>query len=141
MKLRWQPERLKQTSWKEYAARFAFGGVVTALTGWITRQYGPVIGGLFLAFPAILPATVTLVERDHGERAAGVDALGAVLGSIGLLAFAGIVWGLAARAPSGWVLCAAAATWFVVAAGLWWAREGMKHRARRSGPPRLGGRR
>jgi hypothetical protein len=80
----------------EYALRFAFGGAVTALAGWISRQYGPVIGGLFLAFPAILPAAVTLIEGDRGTKAAGVDAAGAVFGSAGMLGFALVVWGGAA---------------------------------------------
>src|ERR1041385_7205865 len=90
--------RVRETKWHEYAIRFVFGGVVTAVTGLIANQYGPVIGGLFLAFPAIFPASVTLVqkhekeEHDHqgqhgaelGKGAAGVDAAGAALGSLGL---------------------------------------------------------
>jgi hypothetical protein len=128
MKVRWEPARIRQTNWKEYAVRFAFGGAVTALAGFIAHQCGPVIGGLFLAFPAILPATVTLVERDEGQRAAGADAAGATLGSVGLLGFAGIVWGLGPRQPAWLVLLEAAAAWFTLAAGLWWARERIRRK-------------
>lgn len=59
-----------------------------------------------MAFPAIFPASVTLVEkhqrekkRKHGmsavrrgREAAALDAMGAVLGSIGLAAFAAVMW-------------------------------------------------
>jgi hypothetical protein len=100
MKVRWEPARIRQTNWKEYAIRFGFGGLVTALTGFIAHRYGPEVCGLFLAFPAILPATVTLIEGDEGRRPAAVDAAGALLGSAGLMAFAGIVWGLGGRAPA-----------------------------------------
>src|SRR5438067_4866772 len=60
-----------ELSWKAYGLRFAFGGLITAITGLIAHNFGPVVGGLFLAFPAILPASVTLIEDHDGERAAG----------------------------------------------------------------------
>ena len=54
---------LRQTKWYEYAVRFLFGGTITVLAGVIAKQYGPTMGGLFLAFPAIFPAGATLVEK------------------------------------------------------------------------------
>ncbi len=135
MKVRWEPARIRQTNWKEYVLRFGFGGLVTAFTGFLAHRFGPVVGGLFLAFPAILPATVTLIEGDKGRRPAGVDAAGAVLGSIGLLGYAGIVWGLGTRAPAWAVLTGALVVWFLLSAGLWWGCERLKrwkhHRERR----------
>lgn len=59
---------LQQTKWSEYAMRFAFGGVITAATGAIGHQWGPVIAGLFLAFPAIFPASATIVEKHEREK-------------------------------------------------------------------------
>jgi hypothetical protein len=47
---------LTTTRWHEYAIRFAVGGAITVIAGLITRKWGPGIGGLFLAFPAIFPA-------------------------------------------------------------------------------------
>ena len=118
--------RLKETSWKEYAIRFGFGGAITALTGILTHAYGPAVGGLFLAFPAILPASVTLIQHHEDHQAAGVDALGACLGSVGLLAFALAVWLLAPRLPAWLVMLIATVAWFAVSAALWaflrWAR-------------------
>ena len=48
---------LHETNWKDYIIRFVFGGAITVITGLIARKFGPVIGGLFLAFPAIFPAS------------------------------------------------------------------------------------
>src|SRR5579862_2770359 len=82
----------------EYALRFFFGGAVTVATGLIAKRYGPVLGGLFLAFPAIFPASATLVEKhetekkfhagiidnSRGRKAAALDARGASYGTVGL---------------------------------------------------------
>jgi len=93
---------LKQTRWQQLLVRFCLGGAITAATGIIAKKYGPGVGGLFLAFPAIFPAGATLIEKHEREKkrkagldgrrrarkAAAVDAAGAAIGSIGLLAFA-----------------------------------------------------
>ena len=81
---------LRGTGWRDYALRFILGGVVTASAGVIAKIYGPVIGGLFLAFPAIFPASATLIEKHEikkkakagfdgtirGIREASIDAIG-----------------------------------------------------------------
>ena len=43
------------------------------------------IGGVFLAFPAILPATLTLIEKEESRRKAEDDDVGAVLGAAALI--------------------------------------------------------
>ena len=106
----------------DYAVRFAFGGAVTVLAGLMAQWYGPVIGGLFLEFPAILPASVTLVTRHHGIEKARDETLGAALGSVGLLAFGALVWQLGER-WSPWVLLPIAGlAWLAVSAALWWVQ-------------------
>ena len=115
-----------ELSWKAYGLRFAFGGLITAITGLIAHNFGPVVGGLFLAFPAILPASVTLIEDHDGERAAGASSLGAAIGSVAMLAFGAIVWALAPRLAGWAVLACALVVWFVVAAGLWAAFERLR---------------
>jgi hypothetical protein len=96
---------------------------------------GPVAGGLFLAFPVIFPASVSLIEahetekkpragircRRRGRKAAAVDAAGAVLGAWALVCFA-LVLRLVLRHPSAWILLAATLTWIAVAVALWWMR-------------------
>lgn len=134
VKFKWHA--LKRTSWHEYLIRFVLGGLVTVATGWIARRFGPDTGGLFLAFPAIFCASVTLIEKHERERkahkglkgelrgkhAAALDAAGASLGSIGLMAFGAVVWAVAGQR---WlVLPLALTTWTIVSLLLWglWRR-------------------
>jgi hypothetical protein len=67
MSVQLEVAELKKTKWYEFAIRFLFGGAITVITGLIAKHYGPVFGGLFLAFPAIFPASATLVET-HEKR-------------------------------------------------------------------------
>src|SRR5437762_13155231 len=115
-----KPKALKEAKWWEWVIRFAFGGIITVITGIISKKYGPTFGGLFLAFPAILPASATLLQQHDGQKAAGVDSAGAVMGAVGLMAFGAIVWLLGARLSPWLVLPIALVAWFVVSAGLWW---------------------
>jgi hypothetical protein len=113
------PSRLRKTSWRQYAVRFAFGGLITAFAGFLGTKYGPAVGGLFLAFPAILPASLTLVKKHEGEEAAGDDAAGAVAGSIGMIAFGALVWTLAAHLAAWGLLLLATIAWLVVSVIVW----------------------
>lgn len=130
---------LRRTHWSEYAVRFLFGGAVTAITGLIAKRFGPGIAGLFLAFPAIFPASATLVEKHEkvkkqhvglegvrrGRTVASVDAAGAAMGSIGLIAFAVVVWRLLPRHSAGIVLTGAGAAWVLISLGTWRLRRAM----------------
>src|SRR5579864_393220 len=121
------PSALREIRWYEYAARFLFGGLITATAGIITQKFGPGIGGLFLAFPAILPATATLIEKHEKEKrqqaglsgnkracaVASLDSAGAARGSVGLLAFAFLVWRFLPGGHAFPVLGGAALAWFV----------------------------
>jgi hypothetical protein len=130
---------LGEHSWTDYAIRFAFGGGVTVLAGLIAHWYGPVVGGLFLAFPAILPASVTLVTRHHGIDEAREETFGAALGSVGLLGFGATVWFLAERWSPWLLLPAAVLAWLAVSVALWWAlmsaRQGGASGAERAKDP------
>jgi len=131
---------LKKTKWHEYAVRFLLGGSVTVIAGLLAKYYGPVFGGLFLAFPAIFPASATLVDKHErqkkqragirhttrGRQMAGVDAAGAALGSLGLAAFAYIIWKLLPVWSVAGVFIAAIVAWLCVSCALWWLRK--KHR-------------
>jgi hypothetical protein len=146
--------RLRQTEWWEYAVRFVFGGVVTVLAGTIAKRWGPVAGGLFLAFPGIFPAGVTLTERHErdakrrrglsgtkrGRLVAGVVAAGAALGAFGLVAFgAAAAWLLPRVAP--WLaLLLAAVAWLAVSVLVWDVRLKARMRRRRRERKRASGR-
>lgn len=128
---------LGQTKWYEYAVRFLFGGLITAFAGIIVKKFGPGIGGLFLAFPAIFPASATLIEKhekqkkekeglrgtQRGREAASIDAAGAAMGSSGLLVFALLIWQLIPRHSTWMVLMAATAAWLAVSVLIWLVRK------------------
>jgi hypothetical protein len=103
----------------EYLVRFAFGGLISVGAAALGAHWGPGVGGLFLAFPAILPASLTLLKEKGGTRQACDDARGAVLGSLGLCAFALTVVG-GGRAPLVQVLLLATAAWTLTSVALWW---------------------
>jgi hypothetical protein len=121
-KLKWAG--LKKTKAWEYALRFAFGGLVTMAAGVLADAYGPDIGGLMLAFPAILPASLTLVEYHDGREKAVDDARGARIGSLALALFGGVVWlGGQAWAPP-LMLAAATLVWIAASVALWALKYG-----------------
>lgn len=68
MKIKIDTTGVKSSKWYEFVLRFLFGGMVTALAGFAAKKFGPEIGGLFLAFPAIAPATATLIKKREQEK-------------------------------------------------------------------------
>jgi uncharacterized membrane protein (GlpM family) len=128
---------LKQTRWHEYLTRFILGGLVTALTGWLAHRFGPIFGGLFLAFPAIFPASATLLEKHEREKklkagitftirgrlAAALDARGALMGALAGMAFGALVWKVLPRGNWPVTLILALGCWLVVSSLLWYIRK------------------
>jgi hypothetical protein len=108
-----------KSKWAEYGGRFAYGGTVTVLTGLAAKKFGPAVGGLFLAFPSILPASLTLVREHDGRKKAADDARGAIAGSVGLACFAGFVWSFGARWNAILLFPVALAVWLAVGAAVW----------------------
>jgi Protein of unknown function (DUF3147) len=124
---------LRDTKWHEYALRFLFGGLVTVSTGLIAKKFGPSAGGLFLAFPAIFPATATLIATHEKEKkrrawfdgtrrgrdAAAIEARGTAFGCLGLFAFGLVMWRLLPAHQAWPVFVAAATAWFAVSVLCW----------------------
>ncbi len=137
MPVRIDTSSLKETTWQQYAVRFVLGGLVTAGAGIVAKVYGPVVGGLFLAFPAIFPAGATLIEKHEKQRksekglrgevrarwAVSVDAAGAAIGSIGLVVFGLVIWQFSQHGPAWLVLLSASALWLAVSMVLWRLRK------------------
>jgi hypothetical protein len=135
---------LKTTKPHEYVIRFLFGGLITAAAGFIAMRYGPAFGGLFLAFPAIFPASVTLIEsheKKHkensgydgtgrGRTAASLDAAGTFLGALALLPFAFLLYRLLPDHSPILTLAGASLAWLVLAVLLWFLAK-RRHLARR----------
>ena len=136
MIVQFNPSAFGQTRWNEYLVRFVLGGTMTVVAGLLAARFGPVVGGLFLAFPAIFPASATLIEKHvrerkekaglrgarRGKEAAALDAAGAALGSFGLAAFGLVIWVLIVRSPA-WALALAAVSWLAVAMLAWQVRR------------------
>ena len=128
---------LKQTRWHELLVRFCLGGLITAATGIIAKKYGPTMGGLFLAFPAIFPAGATLIEKHERERrqkagldgteaarkAAAVDAGDAAMGSVGLFIFALLVSQFLREFEPWMVIGGGALSWAAASVSLWLVQE------------------
>ena len=103
----------------EYLLRFAVGGIITAVAGLIAKRHGPAVGGMFLAFPAILPASLTLVKQHDGRRSAVEDARGGRVATIGLACFAAVVTATATAWPPAVFLPVATIAWFIAAVAAW----------------------
>jgi hypothetical protein len=137
MRVTFDVSALAKTRWYEYGVRFLFGGAITVIAGLLAKQFGPVLGGLFLAFPAIFPASATLVEKherdkklkagivntSRGRQAAALDARGATIGSFGLACFAFLVWKLLPVWNAGVVLLVALSLWLGVSVLVWEASK------------------
>jgi hypothetical protein len=147
MKIHFETSALKATKWYEYALRFLFGGIITVVTGVLASRYGPMFGGLFLAFPAIFPASATLVEKHErekkqradiaktirGREAAELDARGAAIGSIGLIGFAFAAWKLVPIWNGALALLAALVVWMILSILMWHLRRHAPVRKGRAG--------
>lgn len=137
MKIQVAPSAIAKTKWYEYAVRFVFGGLITAAAGIIAKKYGPDIGGLFLAFPAIFPAGATLIEKHEKEKkeavgmrgteraaqAVSADAAGASIGTIGLSLFGLLVWKTVTIYPVWLVLGSSTVAWCASSFLLWELRK------------------
>jgi hypothetical protein len=111
--------RLRKIRPLEHALRFCFGGAITAAALKLTEVYGPGVGGLFLAFPALLPATATRLGQHDSRRAAFDEARGTIAGSVGLVSFPLVVWIAAGKFADRTTLVLALGSWLVVSALAW----------------------
>jgi Protein of unknown function (DUF3147) len=137
--IRFSPSSLKEGCWYEYLIRFALGGAATVFTGLVSSRYGASVGGLFLALPVVFCASVTLIEKHEirrkreagvagerrGQMAAAVDAAGAALGALGMLAFAIVFWSMVKNSiPAAFI--GASFAWLVVSVAAWYVRRKMR---------------
>ncbi|HEX8770630.1 MAG TPA: DUF3147 family protein [Acidimicrobiales bacterium] len=124
--------KLRQIRLKELGLRFAFGAAASLLAGVVSIAFGPRVGGVFLAFPAILPAGLTLIEKKEGLSEATQDIIGAVLGALGLVAFAVVGGGTLKRFPIGVALILALGAWLVFSIGAYIVLELARRHMRRA---------
>jgi hypothetical protein len=113
------PAEVTQHTPGEYLVRFLFGAGISLAAGLIGMKFGPVVGGVFLGFPAILPASLTLIEKKGGKQEASIDSEGAILGAIAMVAFALVVVLGALKLGVVLSLVIALVVWLVVAFALY----------------------
>ena len=137
--IRFSPSSLREGRWYEYVIRFALGGAATVFTGLVSSRYGASIGGLFLALPAIFCASATLIEKHEirrkrqagldggrrGQTAAALDAVGASLGALGMVAFAVVFW-LVVQSSIATAFIGASLAWLMVSVTAWYLRRQMR---------------
>jgi hypothetical protein len=137
--IRFSPSSLKEGRWYEYLIRFALGGAATVFTGLVSSRYGASVGGLFLALPAIFCASATLIEKHEirrkrqagldgerrGQKAAALDAAGAALGALGMVAFA-VVFSMVVQSSIATAFIGASLAWLMVSVAAWYVRRQMR---------------
>lgn len=111
--------KLGEVPIKHLAVRFALGAVISVAAALIGTGVGTRFGGMFLAFPAILPASLTLIEHEEGVRRADRSAVGAVLGGTALLVFAGTAEAALGHLAAGLALAIATLAWVACACFLY----------------------
>lgn len=129
--------KLREGKPSEYVTRFLFGGTVTVLAALIARHYGPILGGMFMAFPGIFAPGLSMTETHAIERKASrgangvlfaraeaaVEAAGASAGALGLAAFAFVLWKGLPNHHLPLILPLASAAWLSVSVLCWWLRK------------------
>jgi hypothetical protein len=113
-RVRFDRGALRSVPPRDLALRFVFGFAVSVVAAIVTLASGSRAGGLFLAFPAILPASLTLIEKKEGQRQAEGNAIGAIIGAVALVLFALTAWALFTRIPGGAAEAVALAVWLAV---------------------------
>lgn len=83
-------QKARKVRVRDLGVRFIAGAITSIVAGGVTLAFGARTGGILLAFPAILAASLTLIEEQEGSAEAREDARGAVLGGCALAVFAAI---------------------------------------------------
>jgi Protein of unknown function (DUF3147) len=114
-----EPGKLRSVRPKDLLIRFGAGGLTSIVAGGLTLAFGARLGGIMLGFPAILAASLTLIQEEEDTAHAREDARGAIAGGCAMAMVA-----LAATLTFGHVgaavaLLIAAGAWVVTAFGLY----------------------
>lgn len=107
--------KLRDLRPRDLGYRFVAGAATSVAAGILTLALGARAGGIFLAFPAILAASLTLIEDQEDSAEAREDARGAVMGGCALAAFAAVGALTFGSLDSAAALALASVAWFVAA--------------------------
>lgn len=116
--------KVKEATPRDLIIRFVAGAATSVVSGVVTLAFGARVGGILLGFPAIMAASLTLIEQEEDATAAREDARGAIVGASALTLFAGVAALTFGHMPGGIVLLASTVVWAAAAvlgyAVLWW---------------------
>lgn len=116
--------KVKQTTAREWIIRFVAGAATSVASGLVTLGFGARVGGILLGFPAIMAASLTLIEQEEAAIDAREDARGAIVGACALTLFAAVAALMFGPLPGGVVLAIAALVWAAAAVlayrVFWW---------------------
>jgi hypothetical protein len=104
-RIRFDPGALRQLSKQQAMIWFGAGAGASLVAALASQFAGARLAGPLLALPAILIASLTLIADEDGLRAAIDDYRGAVLGGLGLVAFASSLGGCSTTCRPGWCSC------------------------------------
>ena len=104
--------KVRELRARELGYRFVAGAVTSIAAGAATLAFGPRVGGIMLAFPAILAASLTLIAEQEDSAEAREDARGALIGGVALGLFAVVAALTLVRFSNAIALLLAAFTWF-----------------------------
>jgi hypothetical protein len=111
--------RIKEARFRDFAIRFAFGGTISVVAALIGAVSNESIGGIFTAFPAILVASLTLIDKQEDPEHASYDSVGAALGAVGFIACAFFISRTLEQWPAAASLGMGILIWLVVSVGLY----------------------
>lgn len=109
--------RVREVRPRDLAVRFVSGALTSVVAGVVTLGFGARVGGILLAFPAILAASLTLIEEEEDAEDAREDSRGAVVGGVALIAFALVAALTLTHLRAAAALALAAGVWLLVAIG------------------------
>jgi len=110
-----EPGKLRGIHGRDLGYRFVAGAITSVAAGLLTIAFGPRVGGVMLAFPAILAASLTLIEDQEDSAEAREDARGAVVGGAALAAFAAAAAVTLGHLGAALALALATVAWFAAA--------------------------
>lgn len=116
---KWNFSRLRAIRPRDYLIRFLFGGTISVIAALIAQWTTGQVGGIFTTFPAILLASLTLINQKDGKEASAMDAQGAVLGSIALMLTSILLSCLLGVIAGALALLVGLGTWLVCSIGLY----------------------
>lgn len=127
-RIRFTPGGIRKMDTRQALIRFAAGALTSLLAALVSAFLGSRTAGPLLALPAILIASLTIIADEDGVRSAIDDSRGAVLGGIGLVAFAVVVWHGLGHLTTWLVLALGTVAWAVVSLLLYGAQRLLRRR-------------